>query len=186
MPESVADRFTKAHEYIFMFAKQQKYYFDKEAIKEKCSEGTHPRRPQYKTPDGWDTSKGEGGHGSFHKQGREKGRKLEAAGSGTKNNTSFDEAMEVMPEYRNKRSVWTVPSKPYSEAHFATFPPALIEPCILAGSKPGDIVFDPFFGSGTVGEVAQKLGRDWMGLEIVEEYESLQKQRTAQAGLELC
>jgi site-specific DNA-methyltransferase (cytosine-N4-specific) len=86
---------------------------------------------------------------------------------------------------RNKRSVWTVPTQPYSEAHFATFPPALIEPCILAGSRVGDIVFDPFFGSGTTGQVAQSLGRQWIGCELNPEYEVLQRKRTAQQGMEL-
>jgi site-specific DNA-methyltransferase (cytosine-N4-specific) len=86
---------------------------------------------------------------------------------------------------RNKRSVWTVATQPYSEAHFATFPPALIEPCILAGSRPGDIVLDPFFGSGTTGEVAQQLGRKWIGIELNPDYEKLQRRRTAQQGMEL-
>ena len=86
---------------------------------------------------------------------------------------------------RNKRSVWTVTSRPYSEAHFATFPPALVEPCILAGSRVGDIVLDPFFGSGTVGEVAQKLGRKWIGVDLQEAYAPMQDRRTAQQGLTL-
>jgi len=219
MPESVRDRCTKAHEYIFLLSKNQRYYYDQDAIKEQSSDNTHPRTPgnkapskgnqayldgqeehrtkgelhayserqkaKYKTPDGWDTSKGEGGHGSIHRQGREKGRKLEQPGSGTKNNSSFDEAMAVMPDKRNKRSVWTVASKPYSEAHFATYPPALIEPCILAGSRSGDIVLDPFFGSGTTGEVALKLGRQYIGIELNQEYEQMQKDRIRQRGLEL-
>lgn len=81
---------------------------------------------------------------------------------------------------RNKRSVWTVATKPYSEAHFATFPPALIEPCILAGSRKGDTVLDPFFGSGTTGEVAEKHGRDWIGIDLNPQYYELSKRRTAQ------
>lgn len=88
-------------------------------------------------------------------------------------------------ETRNKRSVWTVASQPYSEAHFATFPPKLIEPCILAGSKPGDIVLDPFFGSGTTGAVAEKHGRRWIGFDINPEYAKLQAERTAQRSLVL-
>ena len=86
---------------------------------------------------------------------------------------------------RNKRSVWIIPTKPYSEAHFATFPPELIEPCILAGVTVGGIVLDPFFGSGTTGEVAERLGRQWIGCEINPEYEKLQRQRTAQTGMVL-
>jgi DNA modification methylase len=77
-----------------------------------------------------------------------------------------------------------VATQSYSEAHFATFPPALIEPCILAGARPGDIVLDPFFGSGTPGQVAEQLGRQWIGCEIQADYEPLQKMRTAQKGFE--
>jgi DNA modification methylase len=86
---------------------------------------------------------------------------------------------------RNKRSVWTIATQPYSEAHFATFPPALVEPCILAGSRPGDVVLDPFFGSGTVGQVAENLGREWIGIELNPAYSPLQAKRTAQMGMVL-
>jgi site-specific DNA-methyltransferase (cytosine-N4-specific) len=86
-------------------------------------------------------------------------------------------------ETRNRRSVWTVATEPYSDAHFATFPKALIEPCILASSRPGDIVLDPFFGSGTTGEVAQKLGRRWIGCELNEQYKPLQDRRVAQTAM---
>jgi site-specific DNA-methyltransferase (cytosine-N4-specific) len=219
MPESVRDRCTKAHEYLFLMSKSERYYFDAKAISEPVNGGAHARLPGngYKTPDGWDTRTGQGGHGSFHAEGREKGavkppqgvgrregppgnpaegarmgrgagwreRKLAETGSGTKNNGSFDEAMAVMPERRNKRSVWTVASEPYSGAHFATFPTALIEPCILAGSRPGDVVLDPFMGSGTTAQVAQRLGRKWIGCELNREYESLQKERTAQSAFAL-
>lgn len=85
----------------------------------------------------------------------------------------------------NKRSVWTVATRPFSGAHFATFPPDLIEPCILAGSKPGDVVLDPFMGSGTTGMVAQDLGRKWLGCELNPSYLELQDKRTAQQGLTL-
>jgi site-specific DNA-methyltransferase (cytosine-N4-specific) len=90
-----------------------------------------------------------------------------------------------MAETRNKRDVWTVATAPYAGAHFATFPPALIEPCILAGSRPGDTVLDPFFGSGTTGQVAQHLGREWIGIELNQKYGDLQKQRIAQTGMAL-
>jgi site-specific DNA-methyltransferase (cytosine-N4-specific) len=86
---------------------------------------------------------------------------------------------------RNRRSVWTVPTKPYSGAHFAVFPPELIEPCILAGSRPGDLVLDPFMGSGTTAQVAQALGRQWIGCELNPEYAPLQAERTAQGALAL-
>ena len=84
---------------------------------------------------------------------------------------------------RNRRSVWTVPTQPYSGAHFAVFPAALIEPCVLAGSRPGDLVLDPFMGSGTTAQVAQALGRQWIGCELNTEYAPLQQARTAQAAL---
>ena len=98
-----------------------------------------------------------------------------------------DEASQIQQwrEVCRKRSVWNIPTSPYPDAHFATFPPDLIEPCILAGSKPGDIVLDPFFGSGTTGEVAQNLGRSWIGCELNPEYEPLQKRRTEQLGMVL-
>lgn len=220
MPESVSDRFTKAHEYIFMLTKQKRYYFDQQAVKEPASKNTHARRRDYgvgfghgddkeqrgrdrqkkRIPSGWDTS--DGNHRD--KTGRYDNRKLADKDAGrdeqnlktsdrfgrgpgwrTKNNSSFDDAMSEMPEMRNKRSVWSTVSEPFSGAHFATFPTALIEPCILAGSRPGDIVLDPYFGSGTTGQVAQDLGRQWIGVEINEEYSDLQKQRTAQFGFEL-
>ncbi len=101
-----------------------------------------------------------------------------------KNNASFDAAMAIMPDTRNRRSVWTIPTQSYSGAHFATFPEALVEPCILAGSRPGDIVFDPFMGSGTVAQVAQRLGRRWLGSELNQEYIDLQAQRTQQTGMQ--
>ena len=88
-------------------------------------------------------------------------------------------------ETRNKRDVWTVATKPYSGAHFAVYPEELIEPCVLAGSRVGDIVFDPFFGSGTTGAVAQKLGRQYIGCELNPDYEKLQNQRLQQSALEL-
>lgn len=136
------------------------------------------QRARYKTPDGWDTSKGEGGHGSFHKAGREKGqRKAAPNGSGTKNNESFDEAMAVMPERRNKRNVWTIASEPFSEAHFATFPTALVEPCILASTRPGDTVLDPFGGAGTTGLVADRLQRNALLIELNPEYAEMARRR---------
>lgn len=216
MPESVTDRCTKAHEYLFLLSKSERYYFDQEAILEPVSTNTHARLSQdvqnqigstranggAKTNGnmkavgrhlpGNKTHKGTTAYENGAKEHRTKAglvkyadkmRKLAESGSGTKNNNSFDAAMAIMPENRNKRSVWTVATQPYSGAHFATFPPALIEPCILAGSRPGDIVLDPFFGSGTTGQVAQALGRQWIGLEINEDYKPLQDQRTAQTGM---
>jgi site-specific DNA-methyltransferase (cytosine-N4-specific) len=184
MPESVTDRCTKAHEYLFLLSKSPRYYFDNETIKEACA------LQEYKTPDGWDTSKGEGGHGPFHKNGREKGKTDKQRGHGriyTGFNERYDakEAAQQLTGTRNKRSVWTIPTRPYAQAHFATYPPELIEPCILAGTRPGQIVLDPFFGSGTTGEVAQRLGRRWIGCELNPDYALLQNERTRQDGFAL-
>lgn len=210
MPESVTDRCTKAHEYLFLLTKSERYFYNAEAIKEPVS-GTANARRSMKTPDGWDTSKGGGGHGSFHKNGREKGQKpswngsqfhtgkpgtaqsigrsspkrapgvtpkAETATEGVKNNASFAAAVVDLVDERNKRSVWTVPTAPFAEAHFATYPPALITPCILAGSRPGDTVMDPFGGSGTTAQVALELGRHALILELNPDYLPMIQSRT--------
>ena len=108
MPESVKDRLTRAHEYLFLLSKSENYYYDNETIRE--------------------------------------------------------------PNGRNRRTVWMIPTQPFKEAHFATFPPALVEPCILAGTRPGDFVLDPFLGSGTVGVVCYALERRYVGIELNPEY----------------
>ncbi len=209
MPESVTDRFTKANEYLFLLSKKPSYFFDQDSIREPVNGGAHARRSIYKTPDGWDPRMGAGGHGNYHAEGREKGRPLppksalagdadsgaysdgkstrmgRGAGWRVKNNPSTSEAFCDVLDSRNRRNVWTIPSEPFSGAHFATFPKALIEPCILAGSQPGDIVLDPFMGSGTTAQVAQALGRRWLGCEINPDYLQLQHQRTAQSALQL-
>ena len=128
MPESVRDRCTKSHEYIFLFSKSKNYYYDNESIKEPTKEG-----------------------------------------GATK----------------NKRSVWTVNKKPYKGAHFATFPPELIEPCIKAGSQKGDIILDPFIGSGTTAMVAKSLGRHYIGCELHESYNDLIQNRVSQYTINL-
>lgn len=159
MPESVQDRCTKSHEYIFLLSKRPSYYFDNDAIKEKS---------EY-----------------YGKDARSDKGNIRYDGKRTEsdNDLSGQQSFVTINEMKNKRSVWTVPTKPYSGAHFAVFPAELIEPCILAGSKCGDTVLDPFFGSGTTGEVCQNLGRKWIGCELNQDYEQLQKQRTAQMGL---
>ena len=125
MPESILDRCTKTHEYIFLLSKSVRYYFDMNAIKERSCDGG----------------------------------------------------------VRHKRSVWTIGTPNYPLPHFATFPTSLVRPCVLAGSPPGGCVLDPFFGTGTVGEVAAEEGRDWIGIEINEEYCEIAENRTAQRGL---
>lgn len=156
MPESVKDRCTKAHEYIFLLSKSEKYFFDSEAMKEPA------------------TSAGKRitlGEKSFAKR-QALGAGVEPSGNG------LAEYYDV-PETRNRRSVWSVPVRPYKGAHFATFPPALIEPCILAGTNPGDVVLDPFIGSGTTAAVALQHGRQYLGCELNPEYGALQQERIA-------
>lgn len=191
MPESVRDRCTKAHEYIFLLSKSERYYYDFEAMQEPVGGNAHARRAMIKMPDGWDT--GPGGHRSFHRAGREKGKYGPLTGRDsdgahrTKANLNrkmtngvgwgYADGEDAKPRTRNRRSVWTVPTEPYSGAHFATFPRALIEPCILAGCPPGGVVLDPFFGSGTTGQVAQQLGRRFIGIDINSANAPLQEDR---------
>ena len=146
MPESVKDRCTKAHEYIFLLSKNKNYYYNNEAIKEPAKDwGTRDRS-----------------NGKYHNPG-----------SGLVPHSGLTKSYER----KNKRSVWSVTKKPYKGAHFATFPPDLIEPCILAGSEPGDIILDPFMGSGTTAMVAKQHGRYYMGCELHEDYGELIKNR---------
>ena len=155
MPESVQDRCTKAHEYIFLLSKSPKYYYDIDSIKEDAH-----------TTDTSDRNRDES--------------KL--------NNTPGRTRMAGLTtnhyEKKNKRSVWTVTTKPYEGAHFAVFPTDLIEPCILAGAPIGGIVLDPFMGSGTTAQVAQTLGRKYLGCELNPDYKALQDKRLAQQSLE--
>lgn len=156
MPESVRDRCTKAHEYIFLLSKSPRYFFDSEAIKEKAVGGTP-------------------GNTKPTKSGRQY-----AAGA-YEHRTSANLHTIGARETRNRRSVWTIATRPYSGAHFATFPPALVEPCILAGSEEGDIVLDPFMGSGTTAASALRHNRKYMGCELNPDYAELQHQRITQA-----
>ena len=196
MPESVRDRCTKAHEYVFLLTKSEKYFYDQAAVLEPVSPNTHARLSQ-DVQSQISSTRANGGaktNGNMKAVGR---KVYPGTGVGfgrgydtdpkprVKNNASFDEAMAIMPTERNRRSVWTIPTQSYSGAHFATFPEALVEPCILAGSRPGDIVFDPFMGSGTVASVAQRLGRRWIGAELNPDYIALQAERTRQPGLVL-
>lgn len=198
MPESVRDRCTKAHEYLFLLSKSERYYFDQDAIVESVSKSTHARLSQ-DIQNQIGSARANGGsktNGNMKAVSRKaysgngvgfgRGADAEDRNRGRiKNNVSMDAAMAIMPTMRNKRSVWTIPTESYSEAHFATFPQALVEPCILAGSRVNDIIFDPFLGSGTVAQVAQRLGRRWLGSELNPEYIKLQADRTRQAGMSL-
>jgi DNA modification methylase len=186
MPESVTDRCTKAHEYLFLLSKSERYYFDGRAIAQPIADSSKERLAQPNLPNQ---------QGSDRVPGKTNGN-MKAVGPRFGGNKYGDDDREESRtksgnEYTggdglaNRRSVWTVPTVPYSGAHFATFPPALIEPCILAGSRSGDTVLDCFFGSGTTGEVAGNLGRNWIGCEINDQYAPLQRARTAQRGLAL-
>ncbi|RJP48744.1 MAG: site-specific DNA-methyltransferase [Anaerolineaceae bacterium] len=187
MPESVKDRPTKSHEYIFLLSKTERYYYDAAAIMEPASLDTHARYARGRSDSHKYADGGPGGQtiarslDHMVKAGVNPKAAMNAKGS--KQNASFSNAVRDVVEMRNKRSVWKVATQPYSGSHFATFPEKLIEPCILAGSRAGDIVLDPFFGSGTAGQVAEQLGRQWIGCEIQRAYEPLQKERTAQVGL---
>lgn len=160
MPESVTDRCTKAHEYIFLLSKAPKYYFDNEAIKVPPAEGTIRRGPV-----------------SF---GGEKGRNYKPDKHDPNyrcGNEQWGRAYEYSNGAVNKRSVWTVANKPFKGAHFATFPSGLVETCILAGSSGGDIVLDPFMGAGTTGLVAVQTAREFIGIELNPDYIEIAKGR---------
>ena len=184
MPESVQDRCTKAHEYIFLMSKSQKYHYDHEAIQEPA---------QY-----W--GERDRANGKYHNEGSgltphtgltgKKKTGIRFGGNKYGDNDDPKHATKSGNEYeatetRNKRSVWSVTTKPFSGAHFAVFPTELIEPCILAGAPVGGIVLDPFMGSGTTAQVAQNLGRQYLGCELNPNYKPLQDKRISQMSLEL-
>lgn len=154
MPESVTDRPTKAHEYLFLMAKSERYYYNAEAVKET---GVYPP--------------GVEATGSLSRFGRDEQLVSANAHRGTK--------IPITTGFRNRRSVWTITTQPFADAHFAVMPQQLVEPCILAGSKPGDLILDPFAGSGTVGVVALRHGRRFLGLELNPTYADMARRRIA-------
>jgi DNA modification methylase len=156
MPESVQDRCTKSHEYIFLLTKSSKYYYDIDAIKEDANYTDSNIR-----------------------------NRDESKLNNTPGRTRMSGLTTNHYETKNKRSVWNVATKPYEGAHFAVFPTDLIEPCILAGAPAGGVVLDPFMGSGTTAQVAQDLGRKYLGCELNPAYQPLQNKRLAQQSLEL-
>jgi DNA modification methylase len=155
MPESVTDRPTKAHEYVFLLSKAERYFYDADAIREPAVYGEI-------LP-------------TFRGSGRYTNNRSFDNSDGTKANTAGMERPTVT--HRNRRTVWTIPTAPYAEAHFATYPPALVEPCILAGSARGDVVLDPFCGSGTTGMVALRHGRGFVGVELSPKYAAMARSR---------
>jgi DNA modification methylase len=154
MPESVTDRCTKAHEYIFLLTKSPVYYYDHLSVKEAYTSPLH----RYGGPRKKLTDNLKGAANPYAAAHR-------------------DRDMRPDPNGRNRRSVWTVPTRSYKGAHFATFPPALIEPCILAGAPIGGVVLDPFLGSGTTAVVANTLGRCYVGVELNPSYVKLARDR---------
>ena len=164
MPESVTDRCTKSHEYIFLLSKSQKYYYDRESVREEIKETTN-------------------GKAGVRRSGDSKTRSREHWGVPHNPENVIVEYDEI--KGANKRSVWSIPTKPYAGAHFAVFPEELIEPCIMAGAPIGGIVLDPFMGSGTTAQVAQHLGRQYLGCELNEDYKPLQQKRLRQMSLVL-
>lgn len=171
MPESVTDRCTKAHEYVFLLAKRERYFFDSEAIRESGKkEGTLKHLAG----------------GSGIRAGNREGLRRQIAAPERLNSGGSQAFVsrkvggrEVFSMTRNRRSVWEVSLSPFSGAHFATYPPDLIRPCILAGSRPGDVVLDPFAGSGTTGRVALEEGRRAILVELSPDYGALIEDRTS-------
>ena len=151
MPESVRDIPTKSHEYIFLLSKSKKYYYDADAIRES---NTNPKRTNYVC-----------------------GSRTHGINEDRNDNDLSKRSEGFTNDGRNKRSVWTITTKPYPEAHFATFPPDLIQPCILAGCSKGGVVLDPFGGSGTVAFVCDQNNRDWILIDVKEEYCELMLKR---------
>ena len=161
MPESVTDRCTKAHEYLFLLTKSNRYYFDNESIKESSVRA-----------------------GDTQTFGGQKALRNKI----NKNDPRFRNGSEqwgrtiTSGETRNKRSVWTITTKPFKGAHFAVMPEALVEPCVLAGSREGDTVLDPFTGSGTVAVVAMRHGRNFIGTELNPDYAEIARNRIESHG----
>lgn len=176
MPESVADRCTKSHEYLFLLTKSARYHYDAEAVLEPVSPNTHARMAQdVASQKGSERVPGKT-NGTMKAVLRKHPKSVEA-GLGIKSNESFHGATLGAVDQRNKRSVWTVPTQPFKEAHFATFPPELVEPCIKAGCPAGGVVLDPFGGAGTVGLVADRLQRDAILIELNPEYAAMAERR---------
>lgn len=158
MPESVKDRCTKSHEYLFLLSKSPKYYFNSNNMKEKAVYTSSQGRK------------------SETRYGGKKYTDTPNIFNRTKSGNAY-----AYTGFRNKRDVWSVSTKPYSGAHFAVFPEKLIEPCIMAGSKHGGIVLDPFSGAGTTGVVCKRLGREYIGIELNREYVALSEKRIKDA-----
>lgn len=155
MPESVRDRPTKAHEYIFLLTKSARYYYDADVIRENVFSKSSIERSKYN-----------GGNRNYNKRDDDKGKPDYLSGN-----------KHFWPSDRNKRSVWTINTQPFPEAHFAVFPEKLIEPCVLAGCPEHGIIYDPFMGAGTTAKVALRANRQFIGSEINPEYVKIANKR---------
>jgi len=172
MPESVTDRCTKAHEYIFLLSKSAKYYYDADSIKEVSVYQPDDEASQWQRNGGKMLEPHVPGQPSQHRADRKRG-----SFDGKYADLEGKESFRAIRGTRNKRTVWTVPTNQYTAAHFATYPPDLIIPCIKAGCPEDGTVLDPFVGSGTTLEVAARLGRNSIGIEINPQYGNLIEQR---------
>lgn len=196
MPESIRDRPTTSHEKVFLLTKAERYFYNQEAVLQPASPNTHARLAQ-NVQDQIGSTRANGGaktngnmkavsrkqdghsrrHDGFNDRYFGKDRKLASEGQGIKNNDSFDAAMAIMPTMVNLRNVWSIPTLGFKEAHFATFPPELVERCLLAGCPAGGLVLDPFGGAGTTGLVADRLARDAILIELNPEYAEMARRR---------
>jgi DNA modification methylase len=182
MPESVTDRPTKSHEYVFLLAKSERYYYDADAIREPLAPASVERlaQPTLAQQEGSHRVPGKTNGAMKAVPPRKSGNKARKYGDERDRPDSHLGASVPWEDDgtgRNRRSVWTIATQPFKGAHFATFPPALIEPCILAGSRRGDTVLDPFGGAGTTGLVADRLGRDAVLIELNPAYATMARAR---------
>lgn len=179
MPESVTDRCTKSHEYIFLFSKSQKYYFDYEAIQEPCTDQNRTNFQSGSRSNGINKDRNDNDLGERCKNWKPKTKNCQY--DGQRPNSMHLRRGAGLPDetyiVRNKRDVWSVNVKPCKEAHFATYPTELIRPCILAGCPEGGVVLDPFMGAGTTAIVAKSLDRNYIGCELNPEYKEIAEKR---------
>ena len=179
MPESVTDRCTKSHEYIFLLSKSQKYYFDHEAIQEHCTDQNRTNFQSGSRSNGINKDRNDNDWGERSKNWKPKTKNCQYDGQvpNTMHLKREDGIKDEVYFVRNKRDVWSINVKPNKEAHFATYPQELVSPCILAGCPEGGVILDPFMGSGTTGIVANKLGRHYIGIELNPEYVEMAERR---------
>lgn len=185
MPESIEDRPTRAHEFIFLLSKSARYFYDAEAIREPLSESSLALIGKENGPAFGGKRAAEYGNGTYSGKRYKVGSAPSKHESNTDSATGYKQNALEYEELKgaNKRDVWRITPAQYAEAHFATFPPEIPSLCIRAGSKPGDLVLDPFAGSGTTLEVAESLGRAWVGYELNLAYKPLIDARLRQRGL---